>query len=520
MPGWTPHSVFDVGAKINNVLWSAKAIWGDEIKDYTCVEDRTEMVASSKELSTDMGVNFARQLQLTSDPDAKKRKVAREPFVSADLTVCAFHLGNIGEKRKNLYLRELWKRTDNILVLIDSSFGVISDAREFLLREYPDCTVLAPCGHDKACPMLRQTRMTGTPHECFFSQRFMRAFSPVRSPIRETPQDVVHERFSYLVLRRKGSFNLVLPPNTDETDEPPLEKKKKASVKEEEKTAEELEYEAKLAEIEKQELEKLAAMTKEEIKAMFAITRPSRDTLVMPVEEEAQDEFTKGWYSEEEDGEATPELPEGVVSTKAAREASEAEAKQARENSPVADTQQQAQEGEEGSASENEELDRIRRLEEENEDLEDIKEEIDYVPRRQWYSRRWARVVSPPEKRVRHLALSLCTPDGELDTQILGKSQPSYKLARNMKWGDLWGYPKPPKSEQVADHSWSAKNKQRKQWKAEGVWEQKKQEINKRQEQRKAALIRRGIVDPLEQKLAEMDKKKEKKAKKQSRSEK
>jgi len=139
LPGWTPHSVFDVGAKINNVLWSAKAIWGEEIKEYTCVEDRQEMVASSKELSSGMGVNFARQLQLTSDPDAKKRTVIREPFVSADLTVCAFHLGNIGAKKKNLYLRELWKRTDNILVLIDSEFDVIVDAREFLLREYPDC---------------------------------------------------------------------------------------------------------------------------------------------------------------------------------------------------------------------------------------------------------------------------------------------------------------------------------------------------------------------------------------------
>jgi len=124
--------------------------------------------------------------------------------------------------------------------------------------------------------MLRQTALTGTKHECYFSQRFMRGFSPVRSPIREAPQDVIHERFSYLVLRRKGSFNLSLPPNTDETDEPPLQRKVKVRPVEEPKTPEELEYEAQFAAIEQEEMQKLLALSKDELKQMFAFKRPVR----------------------------------------------------------------------------------------------------------------------------------------------------------------------------------------------------------------------------------------------------
>jgi len=67
-----------------------------------------------------------------------------------------------------------------------------------------------------------------------------------------------------------------------------------------------------------------------------------------------------------------------------------------------------------------------------------------------------------------------------------------------VKWGDIWGYPKPPKNENVIDRSWKAKNAQRKQWKEEGVWEEKQQEIAKRQAERREDHIRQGLIDPLD----------------------
>jgi len=139
----------------------------------------------------------------------------------------------------------------------------------------------------------------------------------------------------------------------------------------------------------------------------------------MPVEEEARDEFTKGWYTEDEEG-VTPELPEGVVSTRAEREAEEREEKAASEAKEMKEEATREAQGGQDYPEMDEDLDPQFRTEE---DMEDKKEEIDYVPRKQWYSKRWARVLSPPEKRVRHLALNLCTPNGELDSHILGDEE-------------------------------------------------------------------------------------------------
>ncbi|HKD13495.1 MAG TPA: small ribosomal subunit Rsm22 family protein [Candidatus Angelobacter sp.] len=51
-----------------------------------------------------------------------------------------------------------------------------------------------------------------------------------------------------------------------------------------------------------------------------------------------------------------------------------------------------------------------------------------------------ARIVRHPQKRGRHVQLTLCTPEG-LKSRTIGKSQKSsYKQARNAEWGDAWDF--------------------------------------------------------------------------------
>lgn len=584
LPGWTPESVFDVGAKLNNVLWCVKSVWGEEdIKTYTCVEDSQQWVKTSKEITdtSELSIKFFRQLQLTSDPDMKRREMKREenerllltssgdrgggkkpalipkearlPFVSADLAVCAYHLENVGVKKRKTFLRELWKRTDNVLVLIEPSFDLISEAREFLLREYDDCTVVAPCGHDKPCPMLRSTLLTGVKHECFFSHRLMKTFLPFRSPLKDNNSsssnvnnsensskggkkqknsDVVLERFSYLVLRRKGSFNLSLPPQTDMSESiSPLDlswkKQHKEKFVEEKKTEEDLEYEKQLEILEKAEMEKLSSLTKEQVIEMFSIQRPSRDPMTMRLpgeeemkakEEEEEDEFTKGWYTEEEE---LPIAPDGVYSKAAER--------QRRTEVEQDDGEEEAVEEEEegegkvrrsrrrAAESEDEDDDLLMRKREELEveEEKDLREEINYVPKKTWYSQKWARVLSPPDKKIRHLVLDLCTPAGELDKQVLGKSQPTYRLARHLRWGDIWGFERPAsKKDSRSVRTWKFKNQQRKELKAQGKWAEMQAELQRKKETREKKLIEQGLLDEEErskltnQKLPKSERKK------------
>jgi ribosomal protein RSM22 (predicted rRNA methylase) len=50
-----------------------------------------------------------------------------------------------------------------------------------------------------------------------------------------------------------------------------------------------------------------------------------------------------------------------------------------------------------------------------------------------------ARIVRHPGKHSGHVQLSLCTPQGGIETRTVTRSSKSiYKLARKAEWGDTW----------------------------------------------------------------------------------
>jgi len=112
-------------------------------------------------------------------------------------------------------VKEMWSSGAELLILIDhdthAGFQSIAEAREFLLRmgrkefEDPDmvekdlagCHVVAPCPHDKACPLHHSGSAKLV---CSFSQRLQRpAFIRKTKNVRGGHEDV---GYSYVVIRR------------------------------------------------------------------------------------------------------------------------------------------------------------------------------------------------------------------------------------------------------------------------------------------------------------------------------
>jgi ribosomal protein RSM22 (predicted rRNA methylase) len=56
----------------------------------------------------------------------------------------------------------------------------------------------------------------------------------------------------------------------------------------------------------------------------------------------------------------------------------------------------------------------------------------------------WPRVLRPAIRKDKHIIMDLCTENG-MERRIIAKShglQGGYRLAKKVKWGDLWYFPK------------------------------------------------------------------------------
>jgi len=102
------------------------------------------------------------------------------------------------------------------LILVEKGdkegFTALAEARDFILTQFTDeATVVAPCGHDKACPMLKMENGEGTKIGiCKFGNRLMRSSLPRRTHLRglkpvKSFGDVVIEHFSYCVIKRNDN---------------------------------------------------------------------------------------------------------------------------------------------------------------------------------------------------------------------------------------------------------------------------------------------------------------------------
>ncbi len=263
---------------------------------------------------------------------------------------------------------------------------------------------------------------------CKFGHRVMRSSLPVRSDVRAVRNikqpigDVFLTRFSYVVIRRKLAFDLVLPDNTCyEAEAAPVE----TAVKAEEVDPE---YEAELERATEMEYEKLMNSSPEELnqatsfKAAREQYRQQQRQQMEREEQEAERQPAPVWADTDDEEEVYEEAKQGMQA------------------------EQGGDEEEKGGDEEEEEEDGS----------------VAFTPRAEWYSSRFARLVAPPSKRKSHVALDLCTPEGAIERRTLGKSvgeQYGYRHARKSKWGDLFGYTRPPsRKETRKERRWSMRD--------------------------------------------------------------
>ncbi|CAO3645643.1 unnamed protein product [Cunninghamella blakesleeana] len=124
-----------------------------------------------------------------------------------DLVVSAFTLGEISSLAlQESTVKDLWDQTGDILVLIERGtpvgFSTIARARQWILDyEKKDIHVVAPCPHDKPCPLMYSPQANIQKFWCHFSQRVQRP--PFLMKTKHSKHNIEDSKYSYVILRRK-----------------------------------------------------------------------------------------------------------------------------------------------------------------------------------------------------------------------------------------------------------------------------------------------------------------------------
>ncbi|KFH64042.1 hypothetical protein MVEG_09867 [Podila verticillata NRRL 6337] len=225
VPDLDPKTILDFGTGPGTAIWAANEVWQKPIH-YTGVDtsmamlETAEVILDSLSTSGEAIENVTFKPFMSHGPKAQKFDVVMSAFVLSELTTPALRRST---------LEHLWNSTNDMLVLIDrgtpSGFKTLAEAREQILgldadlfkpkpkydnfgnilpEEKPTppepAHVLAPCPHDKICPMYAS--LAKNTQWCHFSQKVQRPdFLRKTKHSKENFEDA---KYTYVVLR-KGS---------------------------------------------------------------------------------------------------------------------------------------------------------------------------------------------------------------------------------------------------------------------------------------------------------------------------
>ncbi|KAJ7610970.1 Rsm22-domain-containing protein [Roridomyces roridus] len=230
-PEWRVERIIDWGAGTGSGLWSGAYAFQDPhtpeeqkepvdlvlsnttVRHYLGVDKRDGLVTVAKRLLRDIEPG---PLRVSWHKSFRENDMIPRSDGHQTVALSAFMLTSLPTSvaRKAL-IKEMWSSGAHVLVLIDHNtkegFGAVAEAREYLLRvgrkEFDDpeaedwdirgSHVVAPCPHDRACPLHFPGDIQLT---CGFSQRLQRP-----SFVRHTKHSGAgHEDmgYSYVVIRR------------------------------------------------------------------------------------------------------------------------------------------------------------------------------------------------------------------------------------------------------------------------------------------------------------------------------
>ncbi|CAN5508939.1 small ribosomal subunit Rsm22 family protein [soil metagenome] len=187
--GEPPRTLLDVGAGPGTAMWAAQTVW-PALEDVLLLERDERMIAFGERLAVRAnapGLRDARWQQT----DLLTRWEA-EPH---DLVIAGYVLNELPEERREAVIDTLWSKAAGCLVLIEpgtpAGFALIRQARQQLIAA--GATVLAPCPHDRACPMPENDW-------CHFAQRVNR--TRLHRAVKGGTLSYEDEKFSYVAVSR------------------------------------------------------------------------------------------------------------------------------------------------------------------------------------------------------------------------------------------------------------------------------------------------------------------------------
>ncbi|KAI9475794.1 MAG: mitochondrial small ribosomal subunit Rsm22-domain-containing protein [Benjaminiella poitrasii] len=204
-----PRFMLDFGTGPGTAIWAARNVF--QLEHCVGVDLSEDMLRVAEQLEESLKMDKRNPVEfkryLSYDPKAPK----------PDLVVSAFALGDIDSiALQKSTLEQLWEQTGDILVLIERGtpvgFTNIAQSRQWILdREGSNAHVVAPCPHDRPCPLLFSPEAKPDNFWCHFSQRVQRP--PYLMKTKHSKLNTEDAKYSYVVLR-KGPR-----PNKDQTME-------------------------------------------------------------------------------------------------------------------------------------------------------------------------------------------------------------------------------------------------------------------------------------------------------------
>jgi len=202
-PDLQPNSMIDVGAGPGTAAWAATSAFAS-LSEIVLLDanpvlmDLAKTLMANHERLADAGLRIGPASQL----------LANAP--GADLVVASYVIGEFSDRERPELASILWEQTRDTLLVVEpgtpAGYARIIALRAQLIAQ--GAHVLAPCPHDKACPLV-------APDWCHFAQRLPRSRDHMLMKDAEVPFE--DEKFSWVALSRaqaeERSPRVLAPPH-------------------------------------------------------------------------------------------------------------------------------------------------------------------------------------------------------------------------------------------------------------------------------------------------------------------
>lgn len=196
--GFAPRSLLDLGAGPGTAAWAAVSIW-PSIEQCVMVEREAAFAKLGSELASG-----APSAALRGATWIRADLPAGVPAGSFDLVVLAHVLGEMGPADATWTVRRAWDACSGVLAIVEPGtprgFDAMEPARRLGIEL--GAHVLAPCPHERACPLAGATRREH-PDWCHFVERTERPEFERRAKGASLPWE--DAKFSHVLLSRLPS---------------------------------------------------------------------------------------------------------------------------------------------------------------------------------------------------------------------------------------------------------------------------------------------------------------------------